>query len=59
MRGTNSDQVLVLRDGVPINDASDPNGAFNFGIDTLADIERIEVIAGRWPAPMGPARSAA
>jgi vitamin B12 transporter len=46
IRGTNSNQVLVLRDGVPVNDASTPNGAYNFGVDTLADIERIEVIRG-------------
>jgi vitamin B12 transporter len=49
IRGTNSDHVLVLRDGMPINDPSDANGAFNFGLGTLADIERIEIIRG----PMG------
>ncbi len=46
IRGTNSNQVLVLRDGMPINDAADAGGAFNFGVDTLADVERIEVIRG-------------
>jgi vitamin B12 transporter len=46
VRGTNSNHVLVLRDGMPITDASDPTQAFNFGIDTLSDIERIEVIRG-------------
>ncbi len=46
IRGTNSNQVLVLRDGVPVNDPSDPGGAFNFGVDTLDDIERIEVVRG-------------
>jgi len=46
IRGTNSNQVLVLRDGVPINDPSDPGGAFNFGVDTLNDVERIEVVRG-------------
>jgi len=46
IRGTNSDQVLVLRDGFPINDAADASGAFNFGIDTLADVERVEVVRG-------------
>jgi vitamin B12 transporter len=46
IRGTNSNQVLVLRDGMPLNDAADSSGAFNFGVDTLADIERIEVIRG-------------
>src|ERR1700739_3525348 len=37
-RGTNSDHVLVLRDGMPINDASDPSSQYNFGVDTLADV---------------------
>ncbi len=46
VRGTNSNQVLVLRDGMPINDAADAGGAFNFGVDTLADVERIEVVRG-------------
>ena len=46
IRGTNSNHVLVLRDGIPINDPSDPGGAFNFGIDTLEDVERIEVVRG-------------
>lgn len=46
IRGTNSNQVLVLRDGMPINDAADAGGLFNFGVDTLADVERIEVIRG-------------
>ena len=46
IRGTDSDHVLVLRDGIPITDPSDPNGAFNFGVDTLGDVERIEVIRG-------------
>ncbi len=46
IRGTNSNQVLVLRDGMPINDGSDPGSAFNFGVDTLADVERIEIVRG-------------
>jgi len=46
IRGTNSNQSLVLRDGMPINDVSDAGGAFNFGVDTLADVERIEIIRG-------------
>jgi vitamin B12 transporter len=45
-RGTNSNHTLVLRDGIPLNDPSDPGGLFNFGVDTLADIERIEVVRG-------------
>lgn len=46
IRGTDSDNVLVLRDGVAVNDPSDPNSAFNFGVDTLADIDRIEIVRG-------------
>jgi vitamin B12 transporter len=46
LRGSNSRHVLVLLDGVPVNDPSEPNGAFNFGNELLADIERIEVVRG-------------
>lgn len=46
IRGTNSNQVLVLRDGVPVNDPGDPGGLFNFGVDTLNDVERIEIVRG-------------
>lgn len=52
-RGTNSNHVLVLRDGMPINDAADSSGAFNFGANTLADVERIEVIRGPMAALYG------
>ena len=53
VRGLNSSQVLVLRDGMPLNDAADSSGAFNFGVDTLADVERIEVIRGPMAALYG------
>ncbi|OYV44338.1 MAG: hypothetical protein B7Z75_03875 [Acidocella sp. 20-57-95] len=46
IRGTNSEDVLVLLNGVPVNDPSDPNGAFNFGNYTVSDIARVEVVRG-------------
>lgn len=46
IRGTASRHVLVLMDGVPVNDPAEANGAFNFGNELLADIERIEIVRG-------------
>lgn len=45
IRGTNSDHVLVLIDGVEANDPSNPSG-FDFGQILIDDIERIEVLRG-------------
>jgi len=46
MRGTNSNHVKVLVDGIDISDPSSPNDAFDFGQFATTDIERIEVLRG-------------
>ncbi len=46
IRGTNSEDVLVLLDGVPVNNPANANGAFDFGQYELADIERVEIVRG-------------
>ncbi len=45
MRGANSDQVLVLLDGIEMNDPSF-NGSFNFGHLRFTNLERVEVVRG-------------
>ncbi|MGD2131339.1 MAG: TonB-dependent receptor [Maricaulaceae bacterium] len=45
-RGTNSNHTLVLLDGVRLNEASTPAGAFDFGQDTIGDAARIEAVRG-------------
>ena len=46
MRGTNSNHVKVLIDGIDVSDPSSPNGSFDFGQLLTGDIERIEVLRG-------------
>lgn len=46
MRGTNSNHVKVLVDGIDVSDPSVVTGAFDFGHLIAADIERIEVLRG-------------
>jgi vitamin B12 transporter len=46
MRGTNSNHVKVLIDGIDAGDPSKPNGSYDFGNLLTADIERIEVLRG-------------
>ncbi|MFT3907618.1 MAG: TonB-dependent receptor [Steroidobacteraceae bacterium] len=46
VRGANSDQTLVLVDGVQLNDPSSTGGGFDFGNLLVGDISRIEVLRG-------------
>ena len=46
MRGGNSGHTKVLLDGIPLNDPSSPNRAFDFSSLTVDNIERIEVVRG-------------
>ena len=46
MRGSNSNHVKVLLDGIDISDPSTPNGAFDFAHLLTGDVERIEVLRG-------------
>ncbi len=46
IRGAESDQTLVLIDGVPVNDPSSPGGGFNFARLDAQNIERIEILKG-------------
>jgi vitamin B12 transporter len=46
MRGSNSDHVLVIIDGIEMNDPSAPGGAFDFAHLLLDDIAQIEVLKG-------------
>jgi vitamin B12 transporter len=45
-RGTNSKHTLALFDGIRLNDASTPNGQYNFGQDTVGDVSRVEIVRG-------------
>ncbi len=46
MRGTNSNHVKVLIDGIDASDPSNPSRTFDFGQLLTADIARIEVLRG-------------
>ncbi|MGB5485087.1 TonB-dependent receptor plug domain-containing protein, partial [Parasphingorhabdus sp.] len=46
IRGAESDQTLVLINGIRVNDPSTPDGGFDFGNLTAGNIERVEVLRG-------------
>ncbi len=46
LRGTNSNHVKVLIDGIDVSDPSNPNDSFDFGQLLTGDIERIEILRG-------------
>ncbi|OYW32624.1 MAG: hypothetical protein B7Z41_07805 [Rhizobiales bacterium 12-66-7] len=46
IRGTNSNHVKVLVDGIDAGNPSTPNGAFDFGQLLATDLARIEVLRG-------------
>lgn len=46
MRGTNSNHIKVLLDGIDIGDPSTPNGAIDLAHIATSDIARVEVLRG-------------
>lgn len=46
IRGTNSNHVKVLIDGIDVSDPSNPNRSFDFGQLLTEDLARIEVLRG-------------
>jgi vitamin B12 transporter len=46
MRGTNSNHVKVLVDGIDVGDPSNSSGAFDLGQLLTQDIQRVEVLRG-------------
>jgi vitamin B12 transporter len=46
IRGADSDQTLVLIDGVKVNDPSDPGTGYDFANLDVGDVARIEVLRG-------------
>jgi vitamin B12 transporter len=46
LRGTDSNHVKVLVDGIDVSDPASPNGAYDFGKYLSADIARVEVLRG-------------
>lgn len=54
IRGTNSGHILVILDGVVLNDPTDPSDRFDFSHTELAGIEKVEVYSGSVSSLYGP-----
>ncbi|MEM9027052.1 MAG: TonB-dependent receptor [Pseudomonadota bacterium] len=46
IRGADSDQTLVMIDGIPVNDPASAQGEFDFSVISLANVERVEILRG-------------
>ena len=46
MRGTGSNHTLVMINGIPVNDQSATQGAYDFGVDFLHTVQQIEIYPG-------------
>ena len=46
IRGADSDQTMVLVDGVQLNDPGSPSGGFDFSDILAGDVSRVEVLRG-------------
>ena len=53
IRGTNSNHVLVLLNGIPINDYSTPTGQFDIGQDFMFNVYQVDVYKGSQGAHWG------
>lgn len=55
LRGSGAEQVLVLYDGVRVEDVSAPSGGVDFSLFGPGEVERIEVLRGANSVPWGSA----
>ena len=46
LRGASADKTLVLIDGIPVNDPSQPEGNFDFSSLDMGSTQKIEVLSG-------------
>jgi vitamin B12 transporter len=55
LRGSGAEQVLVLYDGVRVEDVAAPSGGVDFSLYDPGEVERIEVLRGANSVPWGSA----